>query len=97
MLVFNYETEQYHNNVVLLSLLRELYCYVGRKGTRFWSLNPSKGLSSHSFFLCLVNYSPLRDSVFASTWKMKISKVKFSVWQILQRENTLDRASKEDA
>lgn len=59
-------------------------------------IHPLEGVSSNSFFLCLVNPSPLRYFVYASMWRMIIpNKIKFFIWLVLHgRVNTLDLMSR---
>lgn len=61
-----------------------------------WLHNHPEGFSSNSLFLCLVDPSLLRDSVFALMWRMRIlKKIKFFIWLVVHgRVNTVDKMSR---
>lgn len=55
-----------------LSLLKG-HCFRNRRGdVRFWSPNHLEGFSCNSFFQCLVDPSPLGESVLKALWRIKI-------------------------
>lgn len=71
---------------ILPSLLDGHPFRLGRRDVRFW-------FSCISFFNCLVDPSPLGESVFAMVWRIKIPrKVRFFTWQVLHNQaNILDK------
>lgn len=49
-----------------------------------WSPNPLDGFSSKPYFLCLVNPSPMGESISSLIWRLKIPrKMRFFTWQVL--------------
>lgn len=68
----------------LLSLLEGHPFRLERRDVRFWTPNPLEGFLCKSLFLCLVDLSPLGESVFLLLWRNKVPrKVRFFTWQVL--------------